>query len=64
MKVKKFEAIKHIEKVKEFASVIFGMVKKVETQEELEKELDKEIPEEGLQTLKSIAKREDYPLSL
>ena len=62
--VTKFEAIRCIEGAKEFSDIIWGLVKKIETPEELVKELLEEIPEEGLQTLKSIAKKGNYPLSL
>lgn len=60
----KFEALQSITEIPEFARVTFALVKKAESQEGLERELSMEISNEGLQTLRSIARSGNYPLSL
>lgn len=60
----KFEAVRSITDTKEFSKIIWGIAEKTGTPEEFERELSMEISEGGLQTLKSIAQRGVYPLSL
>lgn len=60
----KFEVLQSITEIPEFARVAFALVKKAESQEGLERELSMEISNEGLQTLRSIARSGNYPLSL
>ena len=60
----KFEVLQRISGVKEFASLVFHLVKKSETEEELVQDLSTELTEEGLQTIMSVARSENYPLSL
>lgn len=60
----KFKALQSITEIPEFARVVFALVRKAESQEGLERELSMEISNEGLQTLRSIARSGNYPLSL
>lgn len=60
----KFEALRNVSGVKEFSSLVFYLARKSESVEELTKDLSAELEEEGLQTLKSVAQRGNYPLSL
>lgn len=60
----KFEVLRGVSGVKEFASLIFWMARKSETEEELAKDLSMELTEEGLRTIKSAAQSGNYPLSL
>lgn len=59
----RFEALKRIEKEKQFADLIVGFVEKYKTPEAITAVLKTELTEEGLQTVKSIA-QEGYPIFL
>lgn len=60
----KFEALKGIAGVKEYSRLLFNMAEKAGSAENLEKDLRMEIPESGLEIIKSIARSGNYPLSL
>lgn len=57
-----FEVLRCFTDVKEFSKMVYEFVKKNGTVEALIEDLSWEIPEEGLQTLKSAAQN-GYPLS-
>lgn len=59
----KFKVLISITDVKKFSELIFDILKDKESAQEIEKFLSEDYPEEGLQTLKSIA-QSGYPLSL
>lgn len=60
----KFEVIRSVTGVTEFARLVFDLIQKTENVEQFERELASEIPEEGLQTIRSIAQKGNYPLPL
>ena len=59
----KFEVLVSIPDVKKFSELVFDILKDKKSAKEIEILLNEDYPEEGLQTLKSIAQG-DYPLSL
>lgn len=59
----KFKVLVSITDVKKFSEFVFDILKDKGSAEEIETFLREEFPEEGLQTLKSIA-QSSYPLSL
>ena len=59
----KFDVLQSITGVKEFSRLVFALAKKADTPENLENDLRTELSEEGLQTIKSVARRGNYPLS-
>ncbi|MRM90779.1 hypothetical protein EAI28_20845 [Faecalicatena contorta] len=59
----KFEVLVSITDVKKFSELVFDILKDKKSAKEIEILLNEDYPEEGLQTLKSIAQG-DYPLSL
>lgn len=59
----KFKVLVSITDVKKFSEFIFDILKDKKSAQEIEVLLNEEYPEEGLQTLRSIAQG-DYPLSL
>lgn len=58
------DVLRNIDGVGEFSRLVFDMVEKAGTPEKLAKTLSEELPDVGLQTLRSIAQHGDYPLSL
>lgn len=60
----KLDVIKNINGITEFSRIVFDMVQRAENAEQFEQDLASEIPEEGLQTIRSIAQNGSYPLSL
>ena len=62
--MKVIDAVKSITDSETFASLIIDLVKEVSTVDKLTDILDRELTEEQLQTIKSIADSENYPLSL
>lgn len=61
--VTKFEVLVSITDVKKFSELVFDILKDKKSAKEIEILLNEDYPEEGLQTLKSIAQG-GYPLSL
>lgn len=59
----KFEVLVSITDVKKFSELVFDILKDKKSAKEIEILLNEDYPEEGLQTLKSIAQG-GYPLSL
>ena len=59
----KFEVLVSITDVKKFSELVFHILKDKKSAKEIEILLNEDYPEEGLQTLKSIAQG-GYPLSL
>lgn len=59
----KFKVLVSVTDVKKFSELVFDILRDKESAEEIEKFLSEDYPEEGLQTLMSIAQR-GYPLSL
>ena len=59
----KFEVLVSITDVKKFSELVFAILKDKKSAKEIEILLNEDYPEEGLQTLKSIAQG-GYPLSL
>ena len=59
----KFEVLVSITDVKKFSELVFDISKDKKSAKEIEILLNEDYPEEGLQTLKSIAQG-GYPLSL
>lgn len=59
----KFEVLVSITDIKKFSELVFDILKDKKSAKEIEILLNEDYPEEGLQTLKSIAQG-DYPLSL
>lgn len=59
----KLEAVRSITGAKEFSKIVFELVERAGTPEELEKNLCTELTEEGLTTLRSVAQHGNYPLS-
>ena len=59
----KLEVLVSITDVKKFSELVFDILKDKKSAKEIEILLNEDYPEEGLQTLKSIAQG-DYPLSL
>lgn len=62
--MKVIDAVKSITDSKTFASLAIDLVKEAPTVDELTNVLERELTEEQLQTIKSIADSENYPLSL
>lgn len=62
--MRKLDVIKNINGVTEFAKIVFDLVQKAGNVEQFEQDLASEIPQEGLQTIRSIAQNGSYPLSL
>lgn len=62
-KMTKFKVLVSITDVKKFSELVFDILMDKESAQEIESFLSEEFPEEGLQTLRSIA-RSGYPLSL
>lgn len=62
--MKVIDAVKSITDSETFASLIIDLVKEVSIVDKLTDILDRELTEEQLQTIKSIADSENYPLSL
>ncbi len=60
----RFAAITSITDIYEFSKIMFAIAAKAETPENLANELAMELSEAGLQTIRSIAQRGNYPLSL
>ena len=58
-----FEALRCITKAKEYSRIVYALSRKAGSPEELEKLLLEVIPEEQLQTLRSVAQRGNYPIS-
>ncbi len=58
-----FEVLQCITKAKEYSQIVYALSKKAGSPEELEKLLLEVIPEEQLQTLRSVAQRGNYPIS-
>lgn len=59
----KFEVLKGITGVAEFSRLVLDIAEKASSAEDLEKDLCTEIPEPGLEIIKSIARSGNYPLS-
>ena len=59
----KFEVLVSITDVKKFSELVFDILKDKKSAKEIEILLNEDYPEDGLQTLKSIAQG-GYPLSL
>ena len=59
----KFEVLVSITDIKKFSELVFDILKDKKSAKEIEILLNEDYPEEGLQTLKSIAQG-GYPLSL
>lgn len=59
----KFKVLVSVTDVRKFSELVFDILKDKESAQEIEKFLSEDYPEEGLQTLKSIA-QSGYPLSL
>ena len=62
--VRRFDVLKGVSEIKEFSVNVFGMAKKAGSPEKLAEMLSEELPDAGLQTIRSIAQCGDYPLSL
>ena len=60
----RFELLQKVNGVKEYSRLVFEMARKADSADGLAVELSSEIPEDGLQTIKSVAKKGVYPLSL
>lgn len=60
----KFEVLKGITGVAEFSRLVLDMTEKASSVEDLEKDLRTEIPQPGMEIIKSIAVSGNYPLSL
>lgn len=60
----KFEAIKAITDEQKFSELVFNLIAKYDSPDALAKHLSESLSEGGLQTLRSIAGRGNYPLSL
>ena len=58
----RFELLQKVNGVKEYSRLVFEMARKAA--DGLAVELSSEIPEDGLQTIKSVAQKGVYPLSL
>lgn len=59
----KYKVLISITDINKFSELIFDILKDKESPQEIENFLNEDYPEEGLQTLKSIAQN-GYPLSL
>ena len=60
----KFDVVRNITGVEEFARLIFGMVQQVKEPSELVTMLSTEVTGERLQTVMSVANSGNYPLFL
>lgn len=60
----KFEVLRAVHGVEEFSTLAFDMVTNAESAEDLQRMLSEELSEEGLQTIRRVAQRGNYPLSL
>lgn len=59
-----FDVLRGLTDAGEFSKLAFEIMKKVKTPEELQEYLSKQLTGEGLQTVLSIARAGNYPLSL
>ncbi|MBU9739704.1 hypothetical protein [Diplocloster agilis] len=60
----KFQVIQQISDPDKFAELIFDMINEVDTVDGFKTLIKEELTENQLQTVKSIADKSDYPLSL
>lgn len=60
----RFEALKAITGVKEFSNHIYDFAVKAGSPEKLTEFLEGELTEDGLQLLKAVAQKGNYPISL
>lgn len=60
----KFQVIQQISDPDKFAELIFDMINEADTVDGFKTLIKEELTENQLQTVKSIADKSDYPLSL